>query len=97
MMYLSNRVAIIKNFSTAIVNGAITLTLLLIAPLGLAAVIGNTFLVTVASFFVGNFSDIVVNWLRLSSADKNQRFTAFQIEKELQKIKKASAIEKKQG
>ena len=96
-MYLSNRVAIIKNFSTAIVNGAITLTLLLIAPLGLAAVIGNTFLVTVACFFVGNFSDIVVNWLRLSSADKNQRFTAFQIEKELQKIKKASAIEKKQG
>lgn len=93
-MYLSARAAVVRNFSTAIVNGAITLTLLLIAPLGLAAVIGNTFLVTVASFFVGTFADMVVDWLRLSGDSDRQKFTAFQIEKELQNVKKASVIQK---
>lgn len=42
-MYISTRAAVVRNLATAITNGAITLTLLLIAPLGLAAVIGNTF------------------------------------------------------
>lgn len=65
-MYLSTRGAIVRNFATAIVNGSITLILLLIAPLGLAAVIGNTFMVTVATFFVGTFSDMVVAWLSAS-------------------------------
>ncbi|AFZ34065.1 hypothetical protein Sta7437_0456 [Stanieria cyanosphaera PCC 7437] len=65
-MYLSTRAAIVRNFATAIVNGAITLILLLIAPLGLAAVISNTFLVTVASFFVSTLSDSMVSWLSAS-------------------------------
>jgi hypothetical protein len=73
-MYLSTRAAIIRNFATAIVNGTVTLILLLIAPLGLAAVISNTFLVTVASFFVGTFSDVVVSWL--SASPKHNRFSA---------------------
>lgn len=67
-MYLSTRGAIVRNLATAIINGIITLILLLIAPLGLAAVIGNTFMVTVATFFVGSFSDLVVAWLSTSPA-----------------------------
>ncbi|MFS8799981.1 CRISPR-associated protein Csx18, partial [Synechococcus sp. R60.3] len=35
---------------TALINGSITLAILLIAPLGLAAVITNTVLVMIASF-----------------------------------------------
>ena len=94
-MHLSTRAAVVRNLSTAIVNGAITLTLLLIAPLGLAAVIGNTFLVTTASFFVGTFADMVVDWLRLSGHSGRNRFAAFPIETELQNAKKSSAIRKK--
>lgn len=70
-MYLSTRAAVVRNLSTAIVNGAITLVLLLIAPLGLAAVIGNTFLVTVASFFVATFADLVVDWIALSDSKRH--------------------------
>lgn len=90
-MYLSTRASVVKNVSTAIVNGAITLVLLLIAPLGLAAVIGNTFLVTVASFFVGTFADIVVDWLKLSS-NRHERFYPFQTARELHVNRTASAI-----
>lgn len=41
---------------------------ILIAPLGLAAVITNTFLVTLSTFFVCTFADQVVIWLLPSSA-----------------------------
>ncbi len=71
-MYLSTRAALVRNLATAIVNGTITLVLLLIAPLGLAAVIGNTFLVTVASFFVGTFTDMVVSWLSVAPSRVNR-------------------------
>ena len=73
-MGLSTRAAVVRNLATAIVNGIITIVLLLIAPLGLAAVIGNTFLVTVASFFVGTFADMVVDWLALSDLRKQHWF-----------------------
>lgn len=62
-MYLSARGTFIRNVATAVVNGAITLVLLLIAPLGLAAVITNTALVTASTFFVCTIADIVVVWL----------------------------------
>ena len=94
-MYLSTRAAVVRNLATAITNGSITLILLLIAPLGLAAVIGNTFLVTLASFFVGTFADMVVDWLRFSGSGKRNKFTAFEIEKELQSNQKTSNIRKK--
>jgi hypothetical protein len=41
----------VRNLLAALVNGAITLTILLIAPLGLAAVITNTLLVMAGTFF----------------------------------------------
>ena len=48
-MYTTLRAANVRNLSIALVNGTVTLIILLIAPLGLAAVITNTFLVTTAT------------------------------------------------
>ena len=47
---------------TALINGSITLAILLIAPLGLAAVITNTVLVMIASFFSGSLAEIVMGF-----------------------------------
>jgi len=49
-MYFSNRSIQVRNISVAAVNGSITLIILLIAPLGLVAVIINTVLVAVATY-----------------------------------------------
>ena len=93
-MYLSNRGAVVRNLATAIVNGTITLVLLLIAPLGLAAVIGNTFLVTVASFFVGTFADVVVAWLT-HSPPRGNSFSPHNFHNELSYRQEYSKIKKK--
>jgi len=63
-MYLTYRSALIRNLSVAAVNGAITLMILLIAPLGLAAVIANTILVTGATFFTATFADTAIRYLQ---------------------------------
>lgn len=65
-MYISSRAALIRNLGIALLNGAITLIILLIAPLGLAAVIINTILVTIASFVNATAGDAVVNFLQPS-------------------------------
>ncbi len=52
-MYLSIKAAFVRNIAMALVNGLITLILLLIAPLGLVAVISNTIFVSLATFLVG--------------------------------------------
>jgi hypothetical protein len=62
-MYISRRGSLIKNIATAIVNGSITLVILLVAPLGLAAVIMNTLAVTAATFIVGIIFDSIAVWL----------------------------------
>lgn len=67
-MYLSLRGMIIRNGATAIVNGAITLIILLIAPLGLATVIFLTLMVTISTFSVCSLGDMVTSWL-LPSGD----------------------------
>jgi hypothetical protein len=59
-MYLSNRALQVRNASIAGISGALTLVILLIAPLGLAAVIINTVLVTIATFATGTVVDRVV-------------------------------------
>ncbi|MBO9998118.1 MAG: hypothetical protein J7641_03770 [Cyanobacteria bacterium SID2] len=48
-MYLNARIAFIRNLSVALLNGAVTLVILLIAPMGLAGVITNTILVMLGS------------------------------------------------
>ena len=69
-MYISPRGVLIRNVATAVANGAITLMLMLIALLGLAAVIVNTLAVTVSTFVICMAADFVVAWLiRPSSRD----------------------------
>lgn len=68
-MYMTYRVSLVRNFSVAIINGSITLIILLIAPMGLAAVIMNTFLVTVASFFTATMADSAVRFLQPSRVE----------------------------
>jgi hypothetical protein len=63
-MYLSARAAIVRNAAVALVNGVITLIILLIAPLGLATVIVNTLLVTIASFGSAMAADRTVVYLQ---------------------------------
>ncbi|MBD2097722.1 hypothetical protein H6F90_21740 [Trichocoleus sp. FACHB-591] len=63
-MYFSPRAAQVRNTSVAAVNGAITLVILLIAPLGLAVVIINTLLVTVATYTTAIVADRVVYFLQ---------------------------------
>ncbi len=54
---------VLRNLVTAVINGSITLAILLIAPLGLAAVITNTLLVAIASFFSGSLTEIIMDFL----------------------------------
>jgi hypothetical protein len=88
-MFISHRGAFIKNVSLAIANSLITLTLLLIAPLGLAAVITNTIAVGISTFMIATFFDIVVLWLLegqknnpyLSRAYRQQPLDSIRVEK----------------
>ncbi len=70
-MYLTRRGALVRNLAVAIVNGAITLIILLIAPLGLAAVIINTALVTIATFITAIASDQVILFLTPKKQSKS--------------------------
>ncbi len=63
-MYFSHRAAQVRNISVAGVNGAITLGILLVAPLGLAAVIVNTLMVTIATYATATTADLVVQFLQ---------------------------------
>ena len=54
---------------TALINGSITLAILLIAPLGLAAVITNTILVMIASLFSGSLAEILIGFLSSPEID----------------------------
>ncbi len=62
-MYISTRAQRLRNMMVALSTGSITLIILLIAPLGLAAVIINTLLVTVATYAVSTVADRVIAWL----------------------------------
>jgi len=63
-MILTPRTALVRNVLVSGTNGAITLVILLIAPLGLAAVIINTVLVTVATFATSQAADRVIRFLQ---------------------------------
>ncbi|MCS6958627.1 MAG: CRISPR-associated protein Csx18 [Pseudanabaenaceae cyanobacterium SKYGB_i_bin29] len=55
---------LLRNITLAICNGAVSLVILLIAPLGLAAVITNTFLIMVATYGVSVMFDRIFTWLQ---------------------------------
>jgi len=63
-MYISSRTVLVRNSAVAIINGCITLIILLIAPLGLMAVITNTLLVTIATYIVCFTADRVLLFLQ---------------------------------
>jgi len=65
---MSVRGAFVRNVLVGATNGGITLVILLIAPLGLAAVLTNTVLVGVTTFGVCMGADAVVAWLLPSSS-----------------------------
>jgi hypothetical protein len=65
-MYLTHRSALIRNLAVALLNGLVTLTLLLIAPIGLAGVISTTLAVTLASLINATLSDTIVRYLQPS-------------------------------
>lgn len=67
-MYISSRMAQVRNVSIATINDTVTLIVLLIAPLGLAAVIINTVLVMIATYLTGTVADRVVRYLGGGSA-----------------------------
>ncbi len=66
-MLLSPRIALVRNLAVATFNGAVTLMILLIAPMGLAGVISNTLIVTIASFLNATACDRVVLFLQASN------------------------------
>jgi hypothetical protein len=72
-MHISTRTAGFRNLALSVVNGVITLIVLLIAPLGLAAVIINTLLIAVATFLAGEIADRVIRYLQPSSAGETFR------------------------
>jgi hypothetical protein len=63
-MYLSYRSLFVRNVLVAVANGSITLVILLIAPMGLAGVITNTLMITIASFVSATFADRVIYFLQ---------------------------------
>lgn len=71
-MYTTSRAANVRNLSIALVNGTVTLIILLIAPLGLAAVITNTFLVTAATFLTATAADQITRYLQPSRTQSLQ-------------------------
>jgi hypothetical protein len=74
-MYINQRSLLIRNIALAMANGGITLTILLIAPLGLAAVIINTILITISTFVTATASDRVIKYLQQGQAPKNAAFS----------------------
>jgi hypothetical protein len=66
-MYISPRAAKVRNVLVSAANGSITLIILLIAPLGLAAVIINTLLVMVSTYAIASIADRVTAWLHPTS------------------------------
>lgn len=63
-MYISSRSAQVRNLAVALVNGAVTLVILLIAPLGLMAVVVNTGLVVLATYATATIGDRVLRYLQ---------------------------------
>lgn len=66
-MYISSRAACVRNIALSATNGAVTLVILLIAPLGLTAVAINTTLIVVATYITATAADRIVRYLSSSS------------------------------
>jgi hypothetical protein len=67
-MYINQRSQQVRNISLSVANGSITLIILLIAPLGLAAVIINTIAITISTYLTAIASDRVIKYLQPRNA-----------------------------
>lgn len=63
-MFISPRAALVRNISVSVVNGTITLMILLIAPLGILAVLINTLLITIVTYTAIATADRVMMFLQ---------------------------------
>ena len=63
MYVLTDKVARVRNISVSAANGIISLTILLIAPMGLLAVIVNTLLIVAATYGCLTASDRILVYL----------------------------------
>jgi hypothetical protein len=75
-MYVNNRSLLVRNLALATANGGITLVILLIAPLGLAAVIINTVLITISTFVTATAADRVIKYLQPAQPIRQEAFGA---------------------
>lgn len=75
-MSITWKMALVRNILVSGTNGAITLIILLIAPLGLTAVLINTILVMLATFTTAQTADRVIRFLQ---SDRLSDSTAIQI------------------
>ena len=64
MYFLTVKMARVRNLSVSVANGVISLTILLIAPMGLFAVIVNTLLIVAATYGSLTASDRVIAYLQ---------------------------------
>lgn len=72
------RSRLVRNGSVAIANGLVTLVILLIAPLGLAAVLVTTLMVTLTSFGVTAIADLLTNFTRSRPSDYQFRDSPYE-------------------
>jgi len=79
MIVFSPRAALVRNVIVSGTSGAFTLIILLIAPLGLAAVIFNTLLVTAACFVTSSTADRVVIYLNPSGNRAQNQFSVSEV------------------
>jgi hypothetical protein len=79
MIVFSPRAALVRNVIVSGTSGAFTLIILLIAPLGLVAVIINTALVTAACFFTNSMADRVVIYLNPSGNRAQNQFSVSEV------------------
>ncbi len=63
MYFLTAKMARVRNLSVAVANGAISLVILLIAPMGLFSVIVNTLLIVAATYGTLTASDRILVYL----------------------------------
>lgn len=73
-MYINQRSQLVRNIVLSVANGGITLIILLIAPLGLAAVIINTILITLSTFVTATASDRIVKYLQPARPSRDASF-----------------------
>ncbi len=66
-MYISSRAASVRNIALSATNGAVSLVILLIAPLGLTAVIINTALIVVTTYITATAADRIIRYLSSST------------------------------